>query len=271
MPMVDVSAPCEASVGMSKSQGLFSERRACVVGSIGDAAVLAALDVPAIAAACDILELRLDLLGKRAQPSEWNHLRGLSLLVTARREDEGGTKGFDDAKRLELLEAALPDAALVDLEVASIGVAANLIAKLAAAGTPWVASFHNFDRMPDLGELRDKVAAAREAGAAAFKVAAMMREPGDLARLADFQLEDHNMPVATMGMGPMAVVSRLLCAQCGSVLNYGYLGETPTAPGQWSAAEMKSAILRLPGIEWRPNEGEVIDHTGSTYQILKCK
>ena len=61
-------------------------------------------------------------------------------------------------------------------------------------------------------------------------------QPADLARLADFQLADHGIPVATMGMGPLAPVSRLLCAQCGSVLNYGYLGKTPTAPGQWDAA-----------------------------------
>jgi 3-dehydroquinate dehydratase-1 len=48
-----------------------------------------------------------------------------------------------------------------------------------------------------------------------------------------------------MGMGPLAPVSRLLCAQCGSVLNYGYLGKTATAPGQWDAAFLKQAIGRL--------------------------
>jgi 3-dehydroquinate dehydratase-1 len=48
-----------------------------------------------------------------------------------------------------------------------------------------------------------------------------------------------------MGMGVLAPVSRLLCAQCGSVLNYGFLGETPTAPGQWDSALLKQAISRL--------------------------
>jgi 3-dehydroquinate dehydratase-1 len=226
----------------------FSNRHASIVGSIGDTAMMASLDASYAAGACDLLELRLDLLGERVRPTDWEHLREMPLLMTARREDEGGAKGLGDARRIELLETALPDAAMVDLEVASIGMATDLIRKLAASGTPWVASFHDFCGMPDLGELREKVAAAREAGAAAFKAAAMICEPGDLARLADFQLENHGMPVATMGMGPMAVVSRLLCAQCGSVLNYGYLGETPTAPGQWSATEMKSAIQRLPVI-----------------------
>jgi 3-dehydroquinate dehydratase-1 len=49
-------------------------------------------------------------------------------------------------------------------------------------------------------------------------------------------------------MGPLAVVSRLLCAQCGSVLNYGYLGDEPTAPGQWDAGSLKRAMARLPRI-----------------------
>jgi len=230
---------------MAISAWNFSNRRACVVGSIGDAAVMAALDASFAARACDLVELRLDLYGERTNPAEWSHLRGLPLLMTARREDEGGAKGLSDAKRIGLLEMALPDAALVDLEVASIPVAGDLIGKLADAGVPWVASFHNFECMPDLELLREKAAAARAAGAAAFKVAAMLHTPDDLARLADFQREGHGIAVASMGMGPMGVVSRLLCAQCGSVLNYGFLGETPTAPGQWSAARMRSAIQRL--------------------------
>jgi len=218
----------------------------CVVGSIGGMTALSGMDATTAATACDLVELRLDRFGDALKTEDWTHLRGLPLLMTARREDEGGAAGFTDASRFALLEMALPDAALVDLEVASIPEAAGLIAKLAAAQTPWVASFHDFEGTPGREMLEKKAAQAREAGAAAFKVAAMVRCPGDVARLADFQLEDQGIAVATMGMGPMAVVSRLLCAQCGSVLNYGYLGGEPTAPGQWSAAEMKAAIRKLP-------------------------
>jgi len=220
-----------------------------VVGSIGDAGVLATIDPSSAANVCDVVELRLDLFDVGTRPADWSRLRELPLLMTARREDEGGAKGLEDARRFELLESSLADAAWVDLEVASIPAATELIRRLMDTGIPWVASFHNFERMPDVRQLREKRAAAREAGAAVFKVAAMLLAPADLARLADFQCEDHGIAVATMGMGPMAAVSRLLCAQCGSVLNYGYLGTTPTAPGQWSAGEMKSAIARLPRLD----------------------
>ncbi|MNL80502.1 3-dehydroquinate dehydratase [compost metagenome] len=78
-----------------------------------------------------------------------------------------------------------------------------------------------------------------------FKAAARLATPSDIARLADFQLADHGLHIATMGMGPLAPVSRLLCAQSGSVLNYGFIGETPTAPGQWSADFLGGAVRKL--------------------------
>jgi 3-dehydroquinate dehydratase-1 len=87
----------------------------------------------------------------------------------------------------------------------------------------------------------------------AFKVAARICSPTDVARLADFQLEDHGILVSSMGMGPLAPVSRLLCAQCGSVLNYGYLGETATAPGQWDAAILRAAVARLATVKIQKN------------------
>ncbi len=219
--------------------------RGTVVGSVGDLGTLDSLDTTAARAACDLVELRLDLLGADCDRVRWGHLLEQPLLMTARRGDEGGAVDPDDPARLAMLERALPDAAAVDLEVASIGMAVEFLHGVREAGVPWVASFHDFERTPELAELRDKAAAAREAGAAVFKVAAMIRTPADLARLADFQREDQGVAVATMGMGPLAVVSRLLCAQCGSVLNYGFLGDAPTAPGQWSAGELQQAIRRL--------------------------
>ena len=79
----------------------------------------------------------------------------------------------------------------------------------------------------------------------ALNESGLLDGPADLARLAEFQLAPHGIPVATMGMGPLAPVSRLLCAQCGSALNYGFLGQTTTAPGQWDAATLRHNIARL--------------------------
>lgn len=219
--------------------------RPLVVGSFGDAKSLGEADPSDTRSACDLVEVRLDLLpGRRGGSRPWEHLAAIPLLFTARRGDEGGAGELPAAERQKLIEAVLADAACFDIEVASIGEMSGIIATLAGQGTPWIASYHDFSRLPDSETLRTAAVRARDAGASAFKVAAKLENTADLARLADFQLADHDIPVASMGMGPLAPVSRLLCAQCGSVLNYGFLGDTPTAPGQWDAALLKTCIAR---------------------------
>jgi 3-dehydroquinate dehydratase-1 len=154
---------------------------------------------------------------------------------------------LDAMARMDLLGAVLKRAAIIDIEVASIPEMHKFLLEIHAHSIPWIASFHDFKNLPSTRLLEENALKAKDAGAAAFKAAAWLTLPQDLARLADFQRADHGIPVATMGMGPLAPVSRLLCAQCGSVLNYGYLGTTATAPGQWDSRFMKQAIAKLSG------------------------
>lgn len=222
--------------------------RVSIVGSFGSTEDLLRSEPRAVRDACDVAEIRLDLFSKDSaivENTAWRHLAGIPLLFTARRGDEGGQGNLSAAKRCELLFASLEDAAIVDMEVASIAENRGLLEALQSRGIPWIASFHDFSKLPETSLLEDAAARALEAGASAFKAAAMLHTPADMARLAHFQLADHGLLVATMGMGPLAAVSRLLCAQCGSVLNYGYLGENPTAPGQWDAGFLKQTIERL--------------------------
>ena len=225
----------------------LTKGRANVVGSFGGAEDLRLIHTTAVREACDIAEIRLDLLAKNSNP--WGHLIGTPLLFTARRGDEGGHGNLNSAERMALLETSLDDAAYIDIEVASIPEMGKFIETLKSRNIPWIASFHDFSKLPETATLEDAARRALQAGASVFKAAAMLRSPTDMARLADFQLADHGIPVATMGMGSLAPVSRLLCAQCGSVLNYGYLGKTPTAPGQWDAALLKHAIAQLTRFE----------------------
>ncbi len=220
-----------------------------VVGSVSREKTLAALDPKTIRTECDVLELRLDgLVTDNGQLTRtgWQRFSPLPLLFTARRREEGGIGSWNTAQRMALLEKALPDAALLDIEAASIPDMPDLIAAARHAGVPWIASFHDFHGMPEESVVLSALQSAKDAGAAVFKWAAMIRQPTDLSRLAEFQQHDHGIPVASMGMGNLAVVSRLLCAQCGSLLNYGYLGDEPTAPGQWDAGSLKRAISQLP-------------------------
>jgi 3-dehydroquinate dehydratase I len=234
-------------LAMASAKFLLEEGRPRVVGSFGSSEDLREATASSVRESCDIAEVRLDLLAGATEASgskPWSHLAGIPLLFTARRADEGGAMALDTAARVALLRGTLDQAAWLDIEVASIPEMGDFLSELAARAIPWIASWHDFEKLPDTAVLERAAAQAKTAGAAVFKAAARLESPAEVARLAGFQLADHGLPVATMGMGPLAPVSRLLCAQCGSV-NYGYLGNTATAPGQWDSALLRNAISRL--------------------------
>lgn len=220
-----------------------------VVGSFGNAESLATASIAAVQQACDVVEIRLDLLDPQAiltGSRPWAHLKGVPLLFTARRGDEGGAGDLGSARRLELLQKVLPEAALIDIELASSDVIAGLRGELLERGVPWIASWHDFEgRADSFARIPGLAAAAAEAGAACFKAAVRLHDMDGLAKLVALQQAGAEVPLALMGMGPLAPASRLLCAQHGAVLNYGYIGNAPTAPGQWSAGLLREAIGAL--------------------------
>ncbi|MEM1083473.1 MAG: type I 3-dehydroquinate dehydratase [Verrucomicrobiota bacterium] len=217
-----------------------------VVGSFGDAASLSSVSPEEARESCDLIEIRIDLLGGSGAGADhtlWQRFADIPLLFTARRGSEGGAGDLDAETRCELLRQVLPDSSLIDIEIASIPEMETLIGELAEAGIPWIGSCHDFDATPGLDLLAANRMAAANAGAAAFKAAFELGwDSGRLGELASFLSQSGELPTALMGMGPLAPVSRVLFAQLGSVLNYGYLGSTPTAPGQWSARQLKEAI-----------------------------
>jgi 3-dehydroquinate dehydratase I len=226
----------------------FPDSAPLVVGSLGDIAALAAATPETLAAQCDIAEVRLDLFHAeyRAKGAAlWRHLLPFPLLFTARCHAEGSPFDLDLEIRAAMLRSALPDACVIDIEAASASAMEGLISEIQAAGVPWIASYHDFDQMPSGQKLATRAEIAKGAGATAFKAAARLRTIDDLSALVRFQMGGCGIRLCTMGMGALAPVSRLLCAQAGSVLNYGFIGEKPTAPGQWSAARLREGIRSL--------------------------
>lgn len=223
----------------------FPNNRPLVVGSFGNHSALSSATPQSLALECDVAEIRLDLIHEhftRSGPQLWAHLEAFPLLFTARRHSEGSPIDLPSSIRQALLEAALPAAALIDIEAASIPEMQDFIAQLQSQHIPWIASYHNFSQLPTLDELIPRATQALEAGAAAFKFAAKLHTTEDLHHLTELQKHPFGLPVASMGMGKLAPVSRLLCAQHGSCLNYGYIGETETAPGQWPAKLLRDGI-----------------------------
>lgn len=234
---------------MSRSPALLNPAEPKVVGSFGNAKSLANASVDEVIKACDLVEIRMDLLeaeGVLTRTRPWAHLSELPLLFTARIGNEGGAGNLTASKRIELLDAILGEAALIDIELASAREMGPVLERMKAIGVPWVASWHDFQGLSDsLNEIPNMAARAAEAGAACFKAAVRLHTPEDIGDLAELLSGVQPLPLSLMGMGPLAPVSRLLCAQYGSVLNYGFIGDAPTAPGQWSAAMLKNGVASL--------------------------
>jgi len=184
----------------------------------------------------DLLEWRADCLpGARRLPGS-----RFPWILTVRDPQEGGRGGLSLREREARFLSMLEGAAMVDVELRSLRGLRRVVAEAGRAGVRVIGSFHDFRATPKALRLREVVARGEDAGVDVIKVAALAEGPSDISRLLEvFELT--SLPVAVMGMGPLGFASRLLFAECGSVLNYGWL-DRPNVAGQWSALALKQML-----------------------------
>ena len=195
------------------------------------------------AAPWDIAELRLDRIGTPPGLAELIARAGLPTLLTPRHPAEGGEgDALSPHDRGALLAPLLPAASALDLEIASAGEMAGTIERARGGGTLVVLSFHDFGGTPGLGELRDTVKMGIGLGADIVKLATLTTSAADVANLISL-LGETEHPLSVMGMGHLGMASRLLAAQCGSILNYAAAGDA-NVEGQWPAGEFRSLLER---------------------------
>jgi 3-dehydroquinate dehydratase-1 len=219
-----------------KKGNLTDRKMAAVVGIVDSAeAVSTAKRLPQ--GGVDYLEWRADFLGEKIPKSH------LPWIITARLPLEGGKNALTLARRRELLLSLLPSAALVDIEVRSLAGLKDVASCGQRNGIGIIASFHDFEKTPATSRLREVIRRAKDSGANVVKIATRTTTPKDVSRLLDLW-NATPLPLAIMGMGPLGMSSRLLFANCGSVLNYGWL-HSPNVAGQWSAAELRTLITKI--------------------------
>ncbi len=179
---------------------------------------------------CDIVELRLDLLGGNA-------LRPLAqpVIATVRLASEGGNWTQPDADRLALFEAALRQCDAADIEYRS-ALLEKVSALAARHHKPLIVSYHDFERTPPLAELRELVHRAARFGGI-VKIATRTETEAELQTLRELLAMDCPAALCVLGMGPLAAKSREELPRLGSCLVYGYL-DAPVAPGQPAARDL---------------------------------
>lgn len=193
----------------------------------------------------DFLEIRVDHFAADVAPL----LRALPrlrvpLIVTVRHPAEGGMNDLGFARRRDLYARFLPHAAFIDVELRSFAKLSSTVAAARCAGVKVIASSHHFHSTPTPARLQRTIRQARAAGADLCKLAALAQTPSALAALLAPLARPQPLPLSVMAMGRFGKISRLLFAQAGSVLNYGYL-DHPNANGQWEARLLKRRLAEL--------------------------
>jgi 3-dehydroquinate dehydratase-1 len=193
----------------------------------------------------DFLELRVDHFA--GDPSSLLRVAPrlpAPLIVTVRHPSEGGACQVESKRRRQLFSVFLPVANCIDIELRSVAGFSDIIAEARAAGVGVIVSDHHFYRTPSARSLAARLRRAILASADVFKIAAFASSSSDVAVLLTLLAKPGPIPLSVMGMGRFGKVSRLLFAQAGSVLNYGYLDQ-PNASGQWEATLLKKRIAEL--------------------------
>lgn len=230
------------------SKNLFLSSRPLCVGVVSSVAVLQSLqfhEPETQSANCDLLELRLDLID--LPPAELRNLAKnltVPILLTARHPAEGGQGNLTAPQRMGLIEPLLDVAGALDIELRSLPEMKSLIDRAKSKGVPIVGSFHDFQATPQDPVLEGAISFAENAGLDAVKIATYINAPDDLCRMLKLVTGTRRLRISAMGMGPWGRVSRLVLAKGGSLLNYGFLGDS-NAPGQWPAQQLKELLAEI--------------------------
>ncbi len=186
----------------------------------------------------DFLEVRLDgLLGAKLL-SSWPR----PVIATTRHPAEGGAGDLSLRERRNLLEKAILWASAIDVELCSFDELAGTRAQAREKGCWIIASFHDFKTVPSTVYLEELALQAKENGANFLKIAVTPGSKEELEQLVAFQKNSSSViPTACMGMGEWGKESRLVLANAGAALVYGWLYH-PQVPGQWSAKELLQKV-----------------------------
>jgi 3-dehydroquinate dehydratase/shikimate dehydrogenase len=180
-----------------------------------------------------LVELRLDYLRTKVDLTRLLENRPSPVIITVRREEDGGRFRQDEQQRRVLLRAAIAHGVeYVDLEEDIAGTIPRY------GKTKRIVSFHDFRKTPeDLEALHARMA---RLDPDIIKIATMANHPHDNVRMLKL-VAQAQVPTVGMCMGDIGTPSRILCGKFGAPFTYAtFHHERALAPGQLSFDEMRN-------------------------------
>ncbi len=223
--------PLDSQIAKASPADLIEVRLDTFAGSYGSTA-----------SACQFArELLTDVKRKSRQP----------LLVTFRAPGERGTPVHEREKisleeRGRVLEAAIPLAAVVDLEIRHLHWAERLTLVARRHRVDALHSYHAFHGPLHLSLLSRIARLSRRAGGKFFKVAVTPRSETELHAFLKWGLQLPGLRPVLVAMGTTGLPSRFIGFSFGSVLTFGHLGKS-AAPGQVPVSQLARSIRNIYG------------------------
>lgn len=169
-------------------------------------------------------------------------LREKALLFTFRTKQEGGNQELEAERYYELNQTAAAYADFVDVEAFfEREKTAVEVKKLQELGAKVFLSNHDFEKTVSEEEIVQRLHWMQEQGADVAKIALMPNSKKDVFTLLSATqraAELLEIPIVTMSMGKLGILSRISGAFTGSAMTFASLGKT-SAPGQIPVADMQ--------------------------------
>jgi len=184
----------------------------------------------------DLFEVRIDLIG-----DDWQEIighLGKPWIACNRSAAEGGKWEGNEARRIErLLQATELGAEIVDIELRTKNL--KKIVELIKRRAKCLLSFHDLEKTPPFDTMKQIIQEQSKAGADICKIVTTARSFED--NLSALQLipEFPNLKLVVFTMGPLGIVSRLLCPLAGGDFTYASVARgEESAPGQITVKEL---------------------------------
>jgi 3-dehydroquinate dehydratase/shikimate dehydrogenase len=180
-----------------------------------------------------LVELRLDYIQRSVSLPRLLQNKPCPVIVTCRRESDGGRWKHSEQDRITLLRTAIAE------QVEYVDLEADIADHIPRFGpTKRIISMHDFVRTPeDLESVRNKLASY---DADIVKIATMANTPHDNIRMLHL-VQTSDIPVVGICMGEMGIPTRVLGPQYGAPFTFStYSQERSLAPGQLSYKVMQN-------------------------------
>jgi len=193
----------------------------------------------------DLYEVRIDLIG-----AEWREVArqlGKPWIACNRKSNEGGTwQGGEEARITELLSALELGAAIIDIELSTENLK-DIVARIKQRAKCLI-SCHDMKKTPLIDAMKELVRKQLAVGADICKVVTTAQKFEDNVSALRLIREFPEERIVSFAMGPLGLVSRILCPLAGGEFIYAAIEPgREAASGQITVSDLRKIYQMVKG------------------------